>query len=153
MAARQHSFLPGFLLIALGLILLLPKIIAIRIHDLWTVIILMAGLAFFIGFLADRSRAGYLIPAGILTTIGALFLYCSLEGWWNMRTLWPVLIGAPGVGFLLLFLFQRQDQGALDTALILLGTAVALLAFLSESGLVLPLLLVAMGVVFFFLRH
>ncbi len=153
MPARQRSFLPGFLLIALGLVLLLPKIIAIRIHDLWTVIILLAGLAFFLGFLTDRSRTGYLIPAGVLTTIGALFLYCSLEGWWNMRTLWPVLIAAPGVGFLLHYLVHQRDQGALDTALILLGSAVALLAFLSEGGLVLPLLLVAMGVIFLFLRH
>lgn len=153
MAAQQRSFLPAFLLIALGLILLLPRIFPLRIHDLWTVIILVAGLAFFAGFLADRSRAAYLIPAGVLTTIGGVFLYCSLEGWWNMRTLWPIFIAAPGVGFLLHYLFHPRDQGALDTALILLGTAVALLAFFSEGGLVLPLILVAMGVIFLFLRH
>lgn len=153
MAKNRRAFLPAFLLIALGLILLLPRIVPLRIHELWTVIILVAGLAFFTGFLADRSRAGYLIPAGVLTTIGGLFLYCSLVGWWNMRTLWPILIAAPGVGFLLHYLFHPREQGALDTALILLGSAVALLAFFSEGGLVLPLLLVAMGVVFLFLRH
>ena len=153
MAANRRLFFPGFLLIALGVILLLPKITPLRIHDLWAVMILVTGLAFLAGFYADRSRAGYLIAAGVLSTIGALFLYCSLQGWWNMRTLWPVLIAAPGAGFLLHYLFHKRDQGVLETALILLGIAVALLAFLSEGGLLLPLLLVALGVVFLLLRH
>lgn len=153
MATDRRSFFPGILLIGLGLILLLPKITAFRIHDLWALIILATGLAFLAGFFADRTRTGYLIPAGVLSTIGSLFLYCSIEGWWNMRTLWPILIAAPGVGFLLQYLFGKREQGVLDTALILLGTSVAFLAFLSEGGLVFPLLLIALGALFLFLRH
>lgn len=153
MASDRRSFFPGILLIGLGLILLLPKITDLRIHNLWGLIILITGVAFFAGFLADRSRTGFLIPAGVLTTIGGLFLYCSIEGWWTMRTLWPVFIAAPGVGFLLQYLFGKRDQGVLDTALILLGTAVVFLAFLSDGGLVLPLLLIALGALFLFLRH
>ncbi len=153
MTTVRRSFFPGILLIGLGLILLLPKITDYRIHDLWALIVLLTGLAFLAGFLADRSRTGFLIPAGVLTTIGALFFYCSIEGWWHMRTLWPIFIAAPGVGFLLQFLFGRREQGVLETALILLGTAVTFLAFLSEGGLVFPLLLIAMGALFLFLRH
>ncbi len=153
MATGRRSFFPGILLIGLGLILLLPKITEFRIHDLWTIIILVTGLAFFAGFLADRARTGFLIPAGVLTTVGALFLYCSLEGWWHMRSLWPILVAAPGVGFLLQYLFGKREQAVFDAALILLGIAVTFLAFLSEGGVVFPLLLIAMGALFLFLRH
>lgn len=153
MTNQRRSFFPGILLIGLGLILLLPRITDFRVHDLWALLILVSGLAFFAGFLVDRSRTGYLIPAGVLSTIGGLFLYCSIEGWWTMRTLWPVLIAAPGVGFLLQYLFGKRDRGVLETALVLFGTAVAFLAFLSHAGLVFPLLLIAVGVLFLLLRH
>ncbi len=153
MATHRRSFFPGVLLIGLGLILLLPRITEFRVHDLWTIIILVTGLAFLAGFLADRSRVGFLMPAGVLTTIGALFLYCSLEGWWHMRTLWPILVAAPGVGFLLQYLFGKREQAVIDAALILIGISVAFLAFLSEAGVIFPLLLIAMGALFLILRH
>jgi hypothetical protein len=153
MTTDRRSLFPGILLIGLGLILLLPNITDLRIRDIWALIVLLTGIAFFAAFLADRSRTGFLIPAGVLTTIGGLFLYCSLEGWWHMRSLWPVFIAAPGVGFLLQYLFGKHDQAVLHTAMILLGIAVVFLAFLSEGGLILPLLLIVLGAFFLFFRH
>jgi hypothetical protein len=153
MTTDRRPLFPGILLIGLGLILLLPNITDLRMRDIWALIVLLTGLAFFAGFLADRSRPGFLIPAGVLTTVGSLFLYCSLEGWWHMRSLWPVFIAAPGVGFLLQYLFDKRDRGVLHTAMILLGTAAVFLAFLSEGGLILPMLLIALGAFFLFTRH
>jgi hypothetical protein len=153
MTTDRRSLFPGILLIGLGLILLLPKVTDLRLHDIWALIVLLTGIAFFAGFFADRSRSGFLIPAGVLTTIGVLFLYCSLDGWWHMRSLWPVFIAAPGVGFLLQYLFDKRDRGVLHTAMILLGTAAVFLAFLSEGGLILPLLLIGLGAFFLLIKH
>ena len=153
MTTDRRSFFPGILLIGLGVIFLLPKITNLQMHDLWSLILLVIGVAFFVGFLADRSRLGFLIPAGVLITIGSLFLYCSLEGWWHMGTLWPIFIAAPGVGFLLQYFFGRRDEGVLQTSLILVGAALVFLALLSEGGLVLPALLIALGAFFLFFRR
>jgi hypothetical protein len=70
-----------------------------------------------------------------------------------MGTLWPIFIAAPGVGFLLQYFFGRRDEGVLQTSLILVGAALVFLALLSEGGLILPALLIALGAFFLFVRR
>ena len=68
------------------------------------------------------------MPAAVLTIVGLLFLYCELDGWWRMQDLWPVFILAPGVGFILMFLFGSPDRGVLVPGTLLLVIGIVFLS-------------------------
>ena len=111
METPQRSLVPGIILIALGLLFLIPRLLNVHLGELWPLLIFGGGIGFYVGFIHDRSNYGLLMPGTILSVIGLLFLYCTFEGWYMMETLWPIFIIAPGVGFVLMYLF---GQGNVD---------------------------------------
>ncbi len=121
MPSSQKSLVPGLILIALGILFLLPRFTDLRLGQLWPYIILGGGILFFLGFILNRSDFGLLMPGTILTVSGLLFIYCTVEGWWLMRDLWPLFIIAPGLGFVLMYLFGKREYGLLVPAGILLA--------------------------------
>ncbi len=145
MAQQQRSLVPGIILIVLGILFLLPRLFHIHLSDLWPVFILGGGVAFYIAFIADRSNYGLLMPGTILTVIGLLFLYCTFEGWYMMETLWPFFIIAPGLGFVLMYLFGKQERGLLIPAGILITIGSFFLLARTEYDYLWPLVLIALG--------
>jgi len=148
MASPQKSLLPGFILIALGILLLLPKFTDISMRQLWPLIVLGGGILFFVGFFVNRTDYGLLMPGSILTVSGLLFAYCTYEGWYTMSDLWPFFLVAPGLGFALMYLFGKREQGLLIPAGILLGLGTLFLVGRTGFDYLLALVFIIIGVLF-----
>jgi LiaF transmembrane domain len=94
------SAVMGVIIIAIGALFLLQNLGILYINDIWSywpVILIAMG----VGNLAS----GKWTPGTILTTIGAIFLLKNLGflygPMWEWRNMWPLLVIAAGVGFLL----------------------------------------------------
>ena len=146
MQTHPRSLAPGITLVALGILFLIPRLFHVHLADLWPLLMIGGGVAFFFGFIADRSNYGLLMPGTILTVIGLLIFYCTVEGWYMMETLWPFFIIAPGLGFVLMYLFGRKERGLLIPAGILLAVGSFFLLARSEYDYLWPLVLIAFGV-------
>jgi hypothetical protein len=146
----------GVALIVLGIVFLLANLGVFRIRGqlVWTYVLILLGLAFWISFFFDRSRIGSLMPGSVLLTIGLLFHYTSTHGWETLSLLWPFFLLAPAFGFYAMFVFGSHERGLLVPAGIL--TVLAAFFFLQGSGrdlrLVWPAALIAVGVLLLFRR-
>ena len=144
----------GVALIVLGIVFLLANLGVFRIRGdlVWTYVLIILGLAFWVGFFFDRSRIGVLMPGSVLLTIGLLFYHASTRGWESLSYLWPFFLLAPAFGFYAMFVFGRHERGLLVPAGIL--TVIAAFFFLQGSGrdlrLVWPAALIAIGVLLLF---
>ena len=150
MTSPRQSLFPGIALIVLGLIFLLPNFTEVRTRDLWPAFVLGAGLFFFANYFADRTNYGLLMPATVLTVIGSMFFYCVFEGWYNMRSIWPLFIIGPGLGFLLMYRFGKRETGLLIPGGILTGIGTIFLAGFSDSEYLLPAILIGIGALMLF---
>jgi hypothetical protein len=115
------SIVPGLILIALGIIIILHSTGALRLDwDIfWTYIIIFLGIVFWLGFLYDRKNVGLLMPGSVILTVGLVFNYAARNGWYTMQYLWPFFILAPAFGFYMMFLLGERDRGLLIPAGIL----------------------------------
>lgn len=160
---KKGNFLIGLLLIALGVIsLVLNNLFGIRIlkfdpYDFWVFFVLLGGLAFELGFFLTGSKPGLLIPGGIITTIGLLWLFEVSTDWKFAKFTWPVYIISIAVGLLQMYLFSKREKGLLIAGLIITGIGVffeLLMIFSSISSnfmeLLIPISLVAGGVALVF---
>lgn len=98
---RDTSWLPGLILIAVGLTLFSVQLLDLDAH----VVVLVVGLVFAVAFAVTR-RYGLLIPAGIVTGLGAGIL---LEDSGVMGE--PVVLGL-GLGFLAIYAGDLLTSGA-----------------------------------------
>jgi hypothetical protein len=147
---KHPSLVPGLLLIAVGIAFLLANLGAFRIRGelVWTYLIIIIGVVFWLSFLFDRSRIGSLMPGSVMLTIGLLFHHTSTHGWETLSYLWPFFILAPAFGFYAMFVFGKREKGLLVPAGIL--TVIALFFFLQGTGsslrLIWPAVLIALGI-------
>lgn len=145
---QRRSPLLGIALIVLGGVLMLPTITTVREQDLWPVFVLGPGLLFLALFLMDRRKVGFLIPGTVLTVAGLLFLYCTIAGWERMHELWPLFLVAPGMGFILMYLFGNQERGLLIPGGILTILGAIFLTGVNETAYLVPALLILVGLMF-----
>lgn len=121
----------GILFIVIGVFLALGTtgMIAVAWGTLWPLFILVPAIGFHVGFFSHPKpgRAGLLVPGGVLLTVGLLFLYCGLFGWWQMSYLWPFFILAPAVGLFEMFLFGSRNPYLLIPVLVLTTVAMIFL--------------------------
>ncbi len=156
---KKGSYYIGLLLIALGAItLILDTVFGIRIlkfdsYDFWVFIILIIGLAFELGFFLTGRKSGLLIPGGIITTIGLLFLFEVSTDWHFSRFTWPVYIISVAVGLLQMYVFSKRAKGLLVAGLIVGGIgaffeAIMIISSISSNviGILIPISLVAGGI-------
>ena len=143
-----RSPLPGIILIVLGVLFLIANLSNVHLDAFWPVFVLGPGVAFIVLFFRDRKEYGLLMPGTILTVIGLLFFACTFTGWDQMQHLWPLFIMAPGVGFVMMYLFGRHERGFLIPAVILIGLGLVFLLDASESEYLWPILLIAAGLLF-----
>lgn len=146
----RKNLLPGLLLITLGLIFLLRNLgwIRLDLSSLWPLILVIIGLTFEFSHFAGGGPAGLLVPGGILTTYGLLFLTVEFFAFFSMQQLWPLFLLGPAVGLFQLYLFGGRERGVLIATGILsgLGFIFLTLSLLSLSfELLAPLLLIGVG--------
>lgn len=160
---RKGNYYAGLVLIVLGVIALLLNIVFdIRIikfdsYDFWVFIVLIIGVAFELGFFLTGSKSGLLIPGGIITTIGLLFMFEVSTDWYFSRFTWPVYIISVAVGLLQMYMFSNRKKGLLIAGSIVGGIGVffELMMILSaiSSNLIevlIPISLVAGGLALVF---
>lgn len=149
---KKGSILWGIFLIAIGVLFLINRFFNLNLLSaarLWPLIILSLGLIFEASYFLNRKDPGILVPGGILTTIGALFLFETMTGWRFSANTWPVYPLAVAIGLFQLYLFGGQNKGLLIPVAILAGvslTAFSVMAFGQVmSTLLLPLGLILLG--------
>ncbi len=154
----RKSLITGILFIGIGVLLLADNLDFIRVEwqyffedffQLWPVLMMAGGAGFWLNWLRNRENVGQLLPGTILLTYGSLFLYLSLTGeWWQMGeyNLWSLFIAGPGLGFLAMYLFGKQDRGQLVTAGILLAISALFFAGVNNFRLIWPVILIIIGI-------
>jgi len=91
----------GSVLIIIGVLALFGNLFNIlNMDDLWPLILVGVGTAFFIAMaLGDNSRAGLAIPGSILVMIGLILFYMNATGNWEAWSYcWALIIFAVGAG-------------------------------------------------------
>ena len=145
----SRPIVPGLILIVLGFLFLLSNFGAFDFDwgVLWTWLVILIGVIFWLGFLLDREKYGLIMPGTILLTLGIVFNISARYYWADMEDLWPFFILAPAFGFYAMYFLGRREAGLLVPAGIL--TVIGLI-FLMQSYTALryiwPLAMIAAGV-------
>jgi len=106
---RRDSVFPSSLLVLLGLSFLIQQShwFYRGFADGWPLFMISVGLAFIFAYLAQTNKGtGLLIPGGILTGLGTLFLLAEnriidWHGLWKIFNWWPVILIVLGLWLLL----------------------------------------------------
>lgn len=131
---KYGKYFWGIILIIIGLIGILDKIFNISIDiELWPMIILILGICFEVSFFTSRERknVGILVPGGILTTIGILFLFETVTNWRFSGYTWPIYTLSVAIGIFQLYWFGKRDRALLVPVAVL--TAITVIAFTSMA--------------------
>lgn len=161
---RRGNYLVGLLLIVIGAVVLIMKGFGIKIlefdsSDFWVFIVLLVGLTFEISFFLTGARApGLLIPGGIITTIGFLFMFEVATNWYFAEYTWPVYILSVAIGLFQMYLFSGRHRGLLIASLIVGGVAAffmvsvvfAQITSILNPGVFIPIALIAAGIAILF---
>ncbi len=145
----KPSIVPGLILILIGIVAVLAnfELLDLDWEVIWTYLVLILGIIFWLGFIFDRTRDGLIMPGTILLTYGAIFNISARYDWDLMGDLWPFFILGPAFGFYAMFLFAKREKGLLVPAVIL---TIIGMVFLLQSFTIIkyiwPLVLVAVGV-------
>ena len=122
----------GFLFIILGVIFLLNSILQyefISASDLWPYIVLALGLSFEVSYFTGRKDPGILVPGGILTTLGLLFIFQTFTNGIFSGYTYPIYTLSVAIGLFQLYLFGEKNSGLLIPVFVL--TAVSVFQYLS----------------------
>jgi len=144
----NRSPVPGILLIVLGVLFLIANISNYSLESLWPIFVLGPGVAFIVMFFRDRNNYGVLMPGTILSVIGLVFFACTMYGWHQMEQLWPFFVMAPGLGFVMMYVFGKRERGLLIPAGILTGLGLIFLLGVNESEYLWPGILILAGLLF-----
>ncbi|MGG7176836.1 LiaF transmembrane domain-containing protein [Clostridium paraputrificum] len=158
---KNKNYFWGLLLVAIGVLGILSRIFNIHIFrpwEMWPLFILIPGLFFEFAYFSSKKNPGLLVPGGILTTIGCLFIFEILTRWRLSAYTWPIYILAVAIGLFQLYWFGGKEKGLLIPVGIL--TSVAVVSFWSmvfgniftwmNRSIVAPLILVVIGICILF---
>lgn len=154
---RGKNYFWGIILIFIGVGAILNNIFNIRfftISQLWPLFVIITGLSFEANYFSRERDPGLLVPGGVLTTIGVLFLFETFTNWHFAGYTWPVYPLAVAIGLYQLYLFGGRKHGLIIPVFIL--TTVSVVAFTImffgnifywvNASLIIPIILIAIGV-------
>lgn len=110
----------GILIAAAGIVILFGKlgVFGFLGRALWPLVILLPGIILHVLFFSRRVTAPMLIPAGVLTIYGLMFVICNFWGWGLMKYWWPMLVLGISLG-----LFEYSLYSPYRSRLLTLGSA------------------------------
>jgi len=123
MSRNQYSV--GILILVAGVIILLGKwgFFSFIGSVFWPLALLIPGVLLHVLFFGRLLPSVALLPAGILSTYGLLFLVCNIAGWGIMTYLWPVFILGVAVGLYEFYLFDPSNPRSAFAAAAVLAAA------------------------------
>jgi hypothetical protein len=101
MNQNRTALTMGIVLIILGVLFLVGQSLDFfQFGDLWPMIIVGIGGAFFLGMiLGGKSTGGLAIPGSIISMVGLILLFQEITGWWETWSYaWALIIVAVGIG-------------------------------------------------------
>lgn len=126
--------------------------------QLWPLFILIPGLCFEYSYFSTGKKPGILVPGGILTTLGLLFLLEANTGFIFKHYTGFIYILAPSIGLFQLYLFGGKNKGLLIPVGVL--TVVAAIEFIDvffgdlfsfiDGPFIWSIILIVVGLVFLF---
>jgi hypothetical protein len=135
---KLFNLIAGVTLLVIGVIALAGNLfLATRAWRLWPVIIVLAGagltLPGFLGF-AQRGFGAFFIPGIPILTTGAILLYASMTGHWEVWAVaWTLEFLALALGFILAAIFMRTPGLAIPAFVI--GINGLMFIFCAVTGL------------------
>jgi len=143
---KNHSnYTVGIILILLGAFFLCVQLGLVNWDNFWPIILIVGGLLFYLGFLVNRRNFGLLMPGTILLVIGVLFFYTNQGYWHRMDELWPTFVLAPGLGFILMYIFGPKGNALWIPATVLIVLACLFYGRLWGIFRYWPVILIAVG--------
>ena len=120
MSKKARSILPGVVLILIGVVFLLHQLdlFYFRWRHIYPIVLLAVGALFLLSIFSKGDK-GASFPATVLLVLGVFFFLrnfgCFAVDYYfyDFRDFWPVFMIAFGLGFIVLFLFKRDDWGVL----------------------------------------
>lgn len=160
---KSFASILGLLFIAIGGISIANQTLGLHLFERiewWPFILLFLGLSFEYSFFSTKKAPGILVPGGILTTLGCLFLFETSTGFAFAHLTWPVYVLAPAIGLLELYLFGTHQKALLIPIAILMTVAAVSFAniFLGSifrfinMSLIWPVVLIVLGLLLLFPR-
>lgn len=135
---KLFNLIAGITLLTIGVIALAGNMfLATKAWKLWPAIIVLAGLGLtipgFLGFV-NRGFGAFFIPGIPVLTTGAILLYASLTGRWEVWAMaWTLEILGLALGFVLAALFMRVPALAIPAFII--GINGLMFLFCAVTGL------------------
>lgn len=135
---RLFNLIAGVTLLTIGVITLIGNIfLATKAWKIWPVVIILIGIGLttpgFFG-ISRRGLGSFFIPGIPVLTTGAILLYASLTGRWDVWSVaWTLEILGLALGFALAAFFMRVPALAIPAFII--GINGAMLAFCATTGL------------------
>ena len=150
---RHSNIVMGAVFIAIGSLFLLSNLGFVNFswNYIWPLALLIPGVYLHFAFFSGIDKnPGILVPAGILTSYGALFYANVLLKLHIGATMFPLFIIGIAIGLLELYLFGTRDKGLLIPVFILggLGVSMIMRSYLNFNlkDYLIPGLLILVGV-------
>lgn len=153
---KKGNIIFGIILILLGLSALINRIFFIDIlsfRNLWPLFLLIPGILFEVKYFETRKDPGILVPGGILTTLGTLFLMENISSFHLRKYIWPLYPLSVAIGLFQLYWFGNREKGLLIPIFIL--TIVSVMSILNQVfnklfywmdyKLIFPVILIGIG--------
>ena len=129
MNGRNERAIGIFIAVA-GLVILLGKlgIFGYIGRTFWPLVLLVPGILLHLYYFMRKTSATILIPAGLFTVYGILFLICNLSGWDLLVYLWPVFLFGIALGLFEYALFEYPRPAMIySISIISLAVSIVLL--------------------------
>lgn len=124
---KDLKFIGGIFLIALGALGIILNLFNINIisgDNFWPFIIIAIGVCFEYIYFSTKKYTALLLPAGILITIGILFVFEELTNWYFAAYTWPIYPLAVAIGLFQVYIFGKKQPFLLLPIGILLAVTV-----------------------------
>ncbi len=122
MNQNRTALVMGIVMIILGVLFLVGQSLDVfQFDELWPMIIIGIGIAFFIGMvLGGKSTGGLAIPGSIISMVGLILLFQEITGWYETWAYaWALIIVAVGLGQVIFSYWSDQPnirKGGWETA-------------------------------------
>lgn len=110
MPGKKTIFFLASLLVAVGVLVTLENLQVVSgVSQHWPVFLLIAGFGFVLLFFQEyKTDLVKLWLGSFILTLSIFFYYLNFTTWANLATLWPLFLGAVGLGFLCVGFFSRS---------------------------------------------